>query len=246
MPIVSIAVLALDIFTIIHSIRHRRPTWWIVCIILFPFVGSVLYFFFEVLPGTREQRQVVRIGRDIAKSINPDKELQRRAAEMEVCGSIANQMSFAAECTERGMFDEAIRVYRGAREGQYEHAPDLLLGLARALFFNGQPAEARATLAELRNHHPDYYRQEVGILTARAADACDDRAAALAELESLLSKSVGLEARYRYAEILWRDGQAGRAKAELERVLDHAKRFKVNDGEREWAKLSRRALTAIG
>jgi hypothetical protein len=29
-------------------------------------------------------------------------------------------------------------------------------------------------------------------------------------------------------------------------VLDHAKRFKVNDAEREWAKLSRRALAAMG
>jgi hypothetical protein len=155
-------------------------------------------------------------------------------------------VSFAAECTERGMFDEAIRIYRGAREGQYENAPDLLLGLARAQFFDGQTAEARATLAALRSHHPDYYRQDVTILSARAAEACSDRAAALTELEGLLGNSVGLEARYRYAEILWRDGQESRAKTELERVLDHAKRFKVNDAEREWAKLSRRALVAIG
>jgi hypothetical protein len=246
MPIIGIAVLALDIFTIIHSLRHRRPTWWILCIIMFPLVGSVIYFVVEVLPGSREQRAALKIGSDIVKSIAPDKELQRRAAEMEVCGSIANRVSFAAECTERGMFDEAIRIYRGAREGQYQNAPDLLLGLARALFFNGQATEARATLGELRSHHPDYCRQEVAILSARAADADDDRAAALAELGSLLSHSIGLEARYRYAEILWRDGQVGRAKSELERVLDHAKRFKVNDAEREWANLSRRALAAIG
>jgi hypothetical protein len=143
------------------------------------------------------------------------------------------------------MFDEAIRIYRGAREGQYQNAPDLLLGLARSLYFNGQAVESRATLGELRSHHPDYCRQEVAILSARAADADGNRAAALTELEGLLSHSVGLEARYRYAEILWRDGQAGRAKTELERVLDHAKRFKVNDAEREWAKLSRQALAAI-
>jgi hypothetical protein len=246
MPIIGIAVLALDIFTIIHVLRHRRPMWWILCILLFPFLGSVFYFLYENLPGSREQRAVLKIGKDIAKAIAPDKELQRRAAEMEVCGSIANRVSFAAECTECGMFDEAIRIYRGAREGQYQNAPDLLLGLARAYYFNEQAAEARATLAELRSHHPDYYRQEVAILSARAAEASGDRGAALAELESLLSHSVGLEARYRYAEILWRDGQTGRARTELERVLDHAKRFKVNDGEREWAKLSRRALAAIG
>jgi hypothetical protein len=226
-------------------LRHRRQTWWIVCILLFPLLGSVFYFLYEVAPGSREQRAALKIGSDIVKSINPDKELQRRAAEMEVCGSIANRVSFAAECTERGMFDEAIRIYRGARQGQYQNAPDLLLGLARAYYFNNQASDARAAIAELRSHHADYYRQEVAILNARAADASGDRAAALAELESLLSTSVGLEARYRYAEILWRDGQPDRAKTELERVLDHARRFKVNDAEREWAKLSRRALGAI-
>jgi hypothetical protein len=246
MPIVGIAVLALDIFAIIHVLRHSRPMWWVLCILLFPLLGSVFYFLYEVVPGSREQRRVLKIGSDIAKAIQPDKELQRRATEMEVCGSIANRVSFAAECTERGMFDEAIRIYRGAREGQYQNAPDLLLGLARAYYFNNQPSESRATIAELRSHHPDYYRQEVAILNARAADASGDRTAALAELESLLSHSVGLEARYRYAEILWRDGQESRARTELERVLDHAKRFKVNDAEREWANLSRRALAAIG
>lgn len=246
MPIIGIAVMALDIFTIIHVLRHRRQTWWILCILMFPLLGAGFYFLYEVAPGSREQRAALKIGSDIVKSIAPDKELQRRAAEMEVCGSIANRVSFAAECTERGMFDEAIRIYRGAREGQYQNAPDLLLGLARAYYFNNQALEARATLGDLRSHHPDYYRQDVAILTARAADACDDRPAALAELENLLSTSVGLEARYRLAEILWRDGQAGRAKTELERVLDHAKRFKVNDAEREWAKLSRRALAAMG
>jgi hypothetical protein len=174
----------------------------VLCILLFPLLGSVFYFLYEVAPGSREQRRVLKFGSDIVKAIQPDKELQRRAAEMEVCGSIANRVSFAAECTERGMFDEAIRIYRGAREGQYQNAPDLLLGLARAYYFNNQPTEARATLGELRNHHPDYYRQEVAILSARAAEASGDRVAALAELEGLLSHSVGLEARYRYAEIL--------------------------------------------
>lgn len=246
MPIIGIAAMALDIFTIIHVLRHRRQTWWILCIVLFPFFGSVFYFLYEILPGSREQRTALKIGRDIVKSINPDKELQRRAAEMEVCGSFANQLSFAAECTERGMFDEAIGVYRSARVGQYEHAPDLLLGLARAHFFNGQAAEARAVLDELKSHHPDYYRQDVAVLSARATDAIGDRTAALGELAALLDRSVGLEARYRYAEILWRDGQAERAKAELQRVLDHAKRFNVNDAEREWAKLARKTLAALG
>ena len=79
MPIIGIAVLALDIFTIIHVLRHRRQTWWILCILLFPFLGSVFYFLYEVAPGSREQRAALKIGSDIVKSIAPDKELWQQA-----------------------------------------------------------------------------------------------------------------------------------------------------------------------
>ena len=82
-------------------------------------------------------------------------------------------------------------------------------------------------------------------MSARAAAKFGDRSTARAEMESLLDNFVGLEARYRYAEVLFEDGQAARAKAELERLIDHAKRFKVSAEERTWAKLARQGLAAM-
>lgn len=82
-------------------------------------------------------------------------------------------------------------------------------------------------------------------MKARAAAKFGDRSTARAEIEVLLDKFVGLEARYRYAEILFEDGQAARAKAELERVIDHARRFKVSAEEKAWAKLARQGLASM-
>jgi len=246
MPIIGGVIILLQLSVIYHAMKTGRSYYWIFIIMGFPILGCVVYFIIEVLPGSRSERGLKKIGNDIVKAINPDRELKRRAEELAICGSVENKLKLAAECVERGMFDEAIRIYRGAREGQYQNAPDLLLGLARAYYFNNQPTEARATLGELRSHHADYYRQEVAILSARAADACGDRAAALAELESLLSHSVGLEARYRYAEILWRNGEPARARAELKRVLEHAEKFRVSPAEKQWAKLSRQTLASLG
>ena len=82
-------------------------------------------------------------------------------------------------------------------------------------------------------------------MKARAAAKFGDRSTARAEIEVLLDRFVGLEARYRYAEVLFEDGQAARAKAELERVLDHAKRFKVSAEEKTWAKLARQGLASM-
>jgi hypothetical protein len=92
----------------------------------------------------------------------------------------------------------------------------------RARFFNGEYLGGKL-LGELHEHAPLYYPQEVALMKARAAAKFGDRETARAEVEVLLDKFVGLEARYRYAEILFEDGTAARAKAELERVIDHAK-----------------------
>ncbi len=246
MPIIGGVIVLLQLTVIYHAFKTRRPYYWIFVIMAFPVMGALIYFLVEVLPGTRSERNLKKIGNDIVKAINPDRDMKRHAEELAICGSVENKLKLANELVERGMFDEAINLYQSAREGQYLYAPDLLYGLARARFFNGDYLDARKVLGELQTHAPRYYAQEVALMSARAAAKFGDRSTARAEIESLLDKFVGLEARYRYAEILFDDGQPARAKAELERVIDHAKRFKVSAEERDWAKLARQVLVSLG
>ncbi|WP_119304289.1 hypothetical protein [Dongia deserti] len=246
MPIImGGVVILLQLTVIFHALKTGRPYWWIFIIMGFPVMGCVIYFIIEVLPGSRSERNLKKIGNDIIKAVNPDREMKRKAEELAICGSVENKLQLAEELVERGMFDEAIQLYQSAREGQYLYAPDLLYGFARARFFNAEYLEARKLLGELQEHAPRYYVQEVALMKARAAAKFGDRSTARAEIESLLETFVGLEARYRYAELLYEDGQAARAKAELERVIDHAKRFKVSAEERVWAKLARQGLAAM-
>ncbi len=246
MPIIGGVVFLLQLTVVYHAFKTRRPYYWIFVIMAFPVMGAVIYFLIEVLPGSRQERGIKKIGRDIAKAVNPDRDMKRHAEELAICGSVENKLKLAEELVERGMFDEAIHLFESAREGHYTYAPDLLYGLARARFFNGEHATARQVLLELQRQAPRYYAQEVGLMAARAAAKCGDRPAALHEIEALLETFVGLEARYRYAELLYEDGQTARATAELERVIDHAKRFRVSAEEREWAKLARQGLASLG
>lgn len=245
MPIMAGIVVLLQLTVVYHAFRNRRPYYWIFVIMAFPVLGALVYFMVEVLPGSRSERHLKKIGNDIVKAVNPDREMKRKAEELAICGSVENKLKLAEELVERGMFDEAITLFRSAREGQYYFAPDLLYGLARARFFNGEYLDARKLLGELQEHAPRYYAQEVALMKARAAARFGDRSIARAEMESLLESFVGLEARYRYAELLYEDGRLDHARAELERVIDHAKRFKVAAEERVWAKLARQALAAM-
>ena len=246
MPIImGGGVILLQLTVIFHALKTGRPYWWIFVIMGFPVMGCVIYFIIEVLPGSRSERGLRKIGNDIVKAMNPDRDMKRKAEELAVCGSVENKLKMAEELVERGMFDEAIELYKGVRQGQYYFASDLLYGFARARFFNGEYLEARKLLGELQEHAPRYYPQEVALMKARAASKFGDRATARGEIETLLDHFVGLEARYRYAEILFEDGQAARARAELERVIDHAKRFKVSADEKTWAKLARQGLASM-
>ncbi|HEX6120445.1 MAG TPA: tetratricopeptide repeat protein [Dongiaceae bacterium] len=247
MPVIMGGVIVLLQLTVVyHAFRNRRPYYWIFVIMAFPALGALVYVLVEVLPGSRSERNLRKIGNDIVKALNPDRAMKRRAEELAICGSVENKLKLAEELVERGMFDEAIHLYESAREGQYLHAPDLLYGMARARFFNGDYLAARKLLGELQCHEPRYYAQEVALMRARAAARFGDRSTARGEIESLLDSFVGLEARYRYAEVLFDDGQATRARTELERVIDHARRFKVSAEERVWARLARQGLAALG
>jgi hypothetical protein len=245
MPIIGGVIFLLQLTVVYHAFKTGRPYWWIFVIMAFPVMGALIYFLIEVMPGSRSERGLKKIGNDIVKAINPDRDMKRKAEELAICGSVENKLKMADELVERGMFDEAIDLYKSAREGQYYFASDLLYGFARARFFNGEYLEARKLLGELQEHAPRYYPQEVALMKARAAAKFGDRSIARAEVEMLLDRFVGLEARYRYAEILFEDGQAARAKAELERVIDHAKRFKISAEEKTWAKLARQGLASM-
>jgi hypothetical protein len=246
MDIAGLVILLAQIGIAVHALRTGRPLWWLAVILFFPLLGALIYFLVEILPELRGSRAIRGFGSDIVKTVIPNAELHHRAEELAVCGSVQNKLALAEECTTRGHFDEAIKLYESARVGQFEDAPNLLLGLARVRFYNGEPQAARTLLEQVAAAHPDYYPQDVAIFKARAADAAGDPETALRELEAMLDRSVGLEARFRYGEILARTGKTGAARTELKSVVEHARRFRIGPTERPWAKRSRRLLASLG
>jgi hypothetical protein len=246
MDILSLVILLVQIGIAVHALRTGRPLWWLAVILFFPVLGGLIYFLVEILPELRSSRSIRGIGSDIVKTVVPNAALHRRAEELAVCGSVQNKLALAQECMTRGHFDEAITLYESAREGPFAATPDVLLGLARARFRNGEPQAARGLLEALTAGHPDYYPQDVAILKARAADAAGDSETALHELEAMLDRSVGLETRFRYGEILARTGKTQAARTELNSVVNHARRFRIGPTERPWAKRSRDLLANLG
>jgi hypothetical protein len=226
-----------------HAMRTGRGARWIMVIILAPVIGCLLYYFLEIFPHSREERTLRKRVRDIAKALNPDAELKRRTEEVAVSASVDNRAALADECLDKGMFDEALRLYEGCLEGPHANDPRILFASARARFYNGQHLQAEEILGRLEKSHPKFRREEAQLLHARVLDALGDTDRALAAYAALHERFVGFEAKYRYARLLKRLGRQAEAREMFSVVAANARRSAL-ESEQEWVQLAQRELAA--
>lgn len=239
MPILIVLTVAVQAFFIFHVLRTGRPYWWAYVILAFPVGGSLIYYFVEIFPNSREERDARRIARSLVRTLKPDAELKRRAEELEICGSMDNKMALAGECEAVGMYGEAGRLYKSCLNGAYSNDPQILYKLADAELMCEHLAESERLLNQLENEHPAFKVQEINLLRARLKEKTDP-SAALELYEELVPVYTGLEAKCRYAALLDTLGHASQARSMFEEVILHAKRFNIqHEVEREWVRFAR-------
>jgi hypothetical protein len=206
-------------------------------------MGCVIYYFVEVFPGSREQRRANKAARSIARALQPDAELEKRAEELAICGSIDNRLALAAECMTKGMYREAARLYEVCLEGTYASDGAILFGLAKASVESGDWDKAAATIARLHADASKTRPLEVRLLEARVLEGRGQTDAALAAYRELLPLFVGLEARYRYGDLLHRLGKQEAAAQAFNELLRHSKRFTSSiEEEEQWATAARQSI----
>ncbi|MDR2875312.1 MAG: hypothetical protein LBV44_05225 [Methylobacillus sp.] len=244
MPILLILTVAIQAFFIFHVFRTGRPYWWAYIILAAPGIGSLVYYFVEIFPNSRQEHQAKKAARDIARALKPDAELQRRTQELEICGSMDNKMALAEECEAVGMYDESARLYRSCLAGAYANDPQIIFRLAVAELMREELAETAALLQRLEKEHPKYKPLEVKLLRARLLEKTD-APAALTLYEALAPIYTGLEVKCRYAALLRELGQETQARNLFEEIVQHAKRYNIqHEGEREWVRYAKAELRA--
>ncbi|HZX31612.1 MAG TPA: tetratricopeptide repeat protein, partial [Rhodocyclaceae bacterium] len=226
-----------------HALKTGRPYWWIFIIMGFPVMGCLIYYFVEVFPNSREHRSAHRAARKLVRKLQPDAELKRRAAELEVCGSVDNKIALAEECMEHQMHEEAMSLYESCLNGAFSTDGTLLFGLARASVEAGNWEKATAALDRLKSAAPKTRPLDARLLEARVLEGMELTDQALAAYRSLLPEFVGLEARYRYGAMLLRLGQQEAASQAFDEVLRHAKRFASSiEDEQQWVAAAKEAV----
>ena len=241
----SILLLLLQVALVVHVIKTGRNQFWILAFFLLPGVGALAYFVAEILPELFGGRTARRAGAGVRRIIDPNRDLRRASAEVEISGNVDARRRLGDELYERKQYEEAIEVYRGGLKGIFEHDPTLLLGLARAQYGRQDHAGARATLELLAQQNPDFKSADAQLLYARTLEAQDALDEAEREYALIAPGFPGAEARLRYGLLLKRRGKVQEANRVLKDLLDGAKLGPAHyrRAQSEWLDRARRELS---
>jgi hypothetical protein len=243
--LIPILLIAIQVFLIVHVIKTGRNMIWILALGLLPLVGSIAYVVVEILPEFLGGKAARRAKSGVQRMMDPDRDLRRASAEVEISGNVDARRRLAEELLERSQFDAAIDVYQGGLKGIFEHDPTLLMGLARAQFGKQNFAEARATLERLTQHNSDFKSADAQLLYARTLEAEDALEEAERVYATLAPGFPGAEARLRYGLLLKRRGKLPEANRVLKDLLDSARLGPAHyrKAQAEWLERARRELS---
>ena len=245
MPVALVIVL-LDITLVYHAARTGRLQPWAFIILMIPLVGALAYIVVELIPewfgspGARQAR------RRVAAKLDPEKRFRELSDRLLDADTIANRAALAAECLELGRFDEAERHYDHILSIPMGDDPIYALGKARAQFGAKRPADAVATLDNLRAHWPEFQSAEGHLLCARALAEAGRIDESLEEFSALLAYSPGAEARVRSGMLLKIVGRTAEARVIFNELLLQMKRAPkhARDMQAEWLALAEKHLSA--
>ena len=236
--------LALIVVCVVHAVRRGNIFPWIYVIVFLPGLGSVIYLAVEIVPELLRGGRAARVKSGAVAALDPNRSLRAAHRAAELVGSVDSKRVLAEQYIARGDYGDAVAIYRDAAQGQFKDDPALLMGLARALFLNNDPAGAQASLDALQAADPSFVSGDSHLLYARALEAQGKDAEALAEYRRLVPYFSGEEARARFALLLDKTGAHDEARAiyqQIVKLLDGAP-ARYQKAQKEWGDIARRGL----
>jgi hypothetical protein len=222
MPLLGILDIAIAIYFGVHAIRTGRNMYWLMILIIAPFLGSLIYFFAEYLPELRHSGVARKSKRAVSAIVDPNRALREAQQDFERTPTADNRARVAEALLARGDAAAAVEEFRQCASGPYAKDVKFRRGLARAQLAAGQHAQAAQTLEALFADAPQEARGDAALWHAQALAEVDEARAleAFARARQVHETTETLAA---YGLYLARLGRDAEARELLERVLHNAR-----------------------
>lgn len=221
-----LVLIGVQIFCIVHLMRHGRNPLWLAALIFLPMVSAIAYFIVEILPGFGTNRHVRTARAKAVAAIDPERELRAAREAADLADTAANQLRVADALIALGRAAEAVPAYRRALALLHGAGdPSTEAKLAAALYETGESEAALELLDGLPEPVVQSDRDRQQLLRAKLYEHLGRSGAALTLYADLATRLPGEEARCRYAALLLAQGERERARVVLEEVATRMKRL---------------------
>jgi len=208
--------LLVQIVLIVHVLRTGRPLWWILIVLIAPFLGSLAYVLVEIVPGlgSRSAGSSAGWGRFKPRSL-VIADLRARLAEG---GTVALRLQLAEQLLARGAAAEADEVASAALTGPFKDDPPTLVDVARFKLEQGRCAEALALLDRADIQADRMLATRKDLLEGRACLGLGDYPRAEAALQRTEGRHLGDEPRFWLAKVYAATGRTEAARSLLNEI----------------------------
>lgn len=212
------AEIALQGLCVFHCIRKGNQNKWIYIIVFLPVIGSVAYFFSEILPGLKRSRgpQI-----NIGAVINPGGQIKKLEEKVRFADTFNNRMELADAYLAGGMTDKAIGLYESSLTGAFAENEHGIMQLATAYYAKEHYEDVIKTAKKVYRTH-QFARSPVHLLYAKALEFSGQPELAESEFKLMKGRYFNFEQRYEYGMFLERADRVEEAAALFEQMLEEA------------------------
>lgn len=238
----TIIILALQAICIIHLMRNDKPIYWLILIIILPFLGCLLYIITQMI----KRGDVENVQTNLNTILNPGAKIQELEKQVQNSDSFDNKVALADAYLQAGRAAEAVEIYESCLKGIFKNDPYVLMQIGLA-YFELKEFEKAVEKLSLVAEHTDFRRSRAHLAFALALDETGHTAKARKQFEAMNARRSHLEFRYHYAMFLNNHGEIEEARKVLEAILSEVDLMDKTKKQREakWIKSAQTLLEEI-
>lgn len=232
---------AIQVFCGIHCLKRGKQGWlWI--IIFLPMVGSLIYFFMEILPSSRISAPRV----DVAAIVNPGGKIKKLEENLRFTDTFNNRVLLADAYMESGQTEKAVELYESSRTGAFSENEHVLAQLIIAYYKLQRYADA-INIAGKLYRQPQFIRSQAHLFYALSLENAGQPDKAEAEFKAMQGRYSYYEQRYQYGMFLRRAGRNEDAEKVFMTMLEEEAHLSAMERKsaRTWCAKARAELKTI-
>ncbi len=125
-------VIALQVFCIYHAYTKRNDQKWFWIIIIFPFIGSLIYLYVHFY----SRNNMDKVKEEVKASFVKNYKINKLEQEVKFSATFSKKIELADEHSRVGNYERALELYVSCKNGIHDNDAQLMMKLIRNYFLS--------------------------------------------------------------------------------------------------------------